>query len=292
MNYIYYPGCSLKGQGKSYEESLLAVMNKLGISCPEIDDWNCCGATAYMSINEKQAHALASRNLALAEMQGCTNGEAVQMVTPCNACYLVLSKAMHYLEEDALGDRHVIKALQSCNLKYNGKLDIRHPLDVFVNDIGLETIMKAISNSLKGYKVACYYGCQIVRPFATFDDQENPMSMDNLMVVLGAETISWSVKTRCCGGSLMGTVPDIGKRLSYIILKEAQKYGADVIVTACPLCQFNLECYQKEMSNLFEETIDIPVVYFTQLMGKAMGISDKELGMQRSFVPLRELAAV
>lgn len=292
MAYVYYPGCSLKGTGKSYEESLLSVMNQLGIPCPEIDDWNCCGATAYMSINEKQAHALAARNLALAEIQGNANGEDVQIITPCNACFLVLSKALNHVEDDALGDRKIINALQSCGLPFEGKVAIRHPLDVLVNDVGLDAVKNAVSTPLKEYKVACYYGCQVVRPYATFDNQDNPVTMDRLMKTIGAETVPWSVKTRCCGGSLMGTVPDIGQRLSYILLKEAQKHQADVIVTACPLCQFNLECYQKEMSSKFEETVDIPVMYFTQLLGKAMGISDTELGLQRLFVPLQEPVAV
>jgi heterodisulfide reductase subunit B len=292
MNYLYYPGCSLKGTGIAYEESLLAVMDHLGIDCPEIDDWNCCGATAYMSINEKQAHTLAARNLALAEMQGKAKGDTVNIISPCNACYLVLSKAAHHLEDDALGDRTIVNAMHTCGLEYEGNVAIRHPLDVFVNDVGLDRIQQTITKPLTGYKIACYYGCQVVRPFATFDDQYNPITMDSLMEAMGADTVPWAVKTRCCGGSLMGTVPEIGQRLSYILLKEAQKHGANAIVTACPLCQFNLECYQNEMSKKFGEQIHIPVVYFTQMMGRAMGITDKKLGLQRSFVPLGEPAAV
>ncbi|MBI1387835.1 MAG: disulfide reductase [bacterium] len=291
MTYLYYPGCSLKGTGKAYDESLLAVMKKLGVEQQEIDDWNCCGATAYMAVDQDRAYALASRNLALAEAQGRPNGKPVEVLTPCNACYLVLLKAQKRLEEDALGKRKLAGALESAGLNYEGKVSVRHPLDIFVNELGLDALKEKTVNPLNGLKVACYYGCQIVRPYSTFDDQYDPVAMDQVLEAMGAETLKWPLKTRCCGGSMTGTIPEVGMRLSFIILKEAKKRGADVIATACPLCQFNLECYQNEMREEFGEAVDIPVVYFSQLMGKAMGLSDRELGMQRLFVPFAVPAA-
>jgi heterodisulfide reductase subunit B len=162
---------------------------------------------------------------------------------------------------------------------------VRHPLDVLLRDIGPKTLAEKCVRPLKGLKVACYYGCQLVRPFALFDDQHEPTTMDELMKIMGAETVDWPLKTRCCGGALTGTIQDVGLRLSHIILTEAVKRGCDVIATACPLCQFNLECYQKEMSSRFGEKINVPVVYFTQIMGLAMGVEPKKLGLQRLFVP-------
>lgn len=152
-----------------------------------------------------------------------------------------------------------------------------------VNDIGLEAIQAKVKRSLDGVTAACYYGCQVVRPYAEFDDANDPMSMDRLCQAVGAQTLRWPLKARCCGGSLMGTVQDVGMRLSYILLKEAKRRGAHVILTACPLCQFNLECYQREMSSEYGE-IEIPVMYFTQFLGLAMGLSEKELGLQRNFI--------
>jgi heterodisulfide reductase subunit B len=283
MSYLYYPGCSLKSTGRAYEESLLPVFEAFGSPLKEIDDWNCCGATAYMSISELKAFALSARNFALAERSG-NGADAVDVVVPCAACYLGLNKALRYLNEHEEVRTPVKQALQAAGLDYSGRIRIRHPLDVFVNDIGLKTITAQVKDSLAGLKVASYYGCQIVRPFADFDDQHRPMTMDRIMKALGAEPVDWPLKTRCCGGSLTGTVDEVGLRLSYILLKEAKRRGASIVATACPLCQFNLECYQAKMGDMFGEPVDIPVVYFTQLMGVALGIPPRTLGLQRLFV--------
>ena len=290
MSYLYYPGCSLKSTGRPYEESMLAVCKALQIPMEEVEDWNCCGATAYIAVDEDKAYALAARNLALAERQKQNNGSTpTNLVAPCNACYLVLMKAQHYITENG---HRIREALKQGRLEYHGKVQVRHPLDVFVNDIGLEKIKAQVKEPLSDLRVACYYGCQIVRPYATFDDQYNPTAMDRLMETLGAESIAWPLKTRCCGGSLTGTIEEVGLRLSYFILKEAQKRGANVVATACPLCQLNLECYQDRMNRLFQDDLRMPVVYFTQLIGKAFGISDREIGLHRLFVPLQPETAL
>lgn len=285
MNYLYYPGCSLKSTGRAYEESLLAVVSALGITLTELEDWNCCGATSYMSIDEKKAFALAARNLALAEEAG-TDGPA-QLMAPCAACYLVLNKAQRVLDDTPELKAQVLGALRAAQLDYTGRVQVRHPLDVFVNDLGLEVLEAAVKKPLEGMKVACYYGCQIVRPYATFDDQYNPTSMDRILQAMGAEVIDWPLKTRCCGGSLTGTIEEVGLELNYILLHEAQRRGADVIATACPLCQFNLECYQDKIGAKHQERIELPAAYFTQLMGLAFGIPETKLGLQRLFVPVK-----
>jgi heterodisulfide reductase subunit B len=159
-------------------------------------------------------------------------------------------------------------------------------LDILINEVGLQNITQKVRQPLQGLKVACYYGCQIVRPYAAFDDQVNPTTMDRLMRALGTETVEWPLKTRCCGGSLMGTLPEVGVPLSYILLKEALKRGADVVATACPLCQFNLECYQDKMSQQFKERLELPVAYFTQLLGLALGVPERQLGLHRLLIPL------
>ncbi|PKK85030.1 MAG: disulfide reductase [candidate division Zixibacteria bacterium HGW-Zixibacteria-1] len=286
MSYMYFPGCSLKGTGRAYEESMLAVFEALKIPMKEIDDWNCCGATAYMSVSELKAFALSARNFALAEQQNGDNGSA-EMVVPCAACYLGLNKARRYLNEYKTLNDTVKRALAAGGLEYHGHTKIRHPLDVLVNDIGTERIAEQVNRPLAGLKVACYYGCQLVRPFADFDDQHDPTSMNRIVKALGGETIDWPLKTRCCGGSLTGTIQDVGLRLSYILLNEAKKRGSDVIITACPLCQFNLECYQPQIAKRFGGGGEIPVVYFTQLMGIAFGLEQRKLGMNRLFVRLQ-----
>jgi len=283
MKYLYYPGCSLKCSGRAYDESLVAVLKALNIDFAEIDDWNCCGATAYMAVDELKAFSIASRNLALAEKQFSGEGE-VNIIAPCSACYMVLLKTQKYMSENSALKNAVVNALKDSGLKYEGKVKIRHPLDVLLNDFGLDKIAKEVKNSLKGIRVASYYGCQVVRPFSTFDDAKDPSSMDDLVKSLGAEPVDWPLKTRCCGASLTGTISEVGLPLSYVLLNEARNRRANIIVTACPLCQFNLECYQNDINKKFGDDIEIPVMYFSQLMGMALGIPMKEIGMNRLFI--------
>lgn len=282
MKYLYYPGCSLKSSGRSYEESMLAVFRTLGIEIQEIDDWNCCGATNYMAINELRAISITTRNLALAEMQG-GDGE-VQVVAPCNACYMGLLKTQNYLNAEETLKNKILSNLNNAGLKYEGRVKVRHPLDILINDFGLDKLKTAIKKPLKDLKVVSYYGCQALRPIATFDDASDPVSMDQIVMTLGANAVDWSMKLRCCGGSMTSTIPDVGLRLNYLLLKEAKAKQADIIVTACPLCQFNLECLQGKITKKFGDKIKVPVLFFTQLMGMALGLDDKELGIQRMFV--------
>jgi heterodisulfide reductase subunit B len=279
MKFSYFPGCSLKGLGRAYEESLLPVLRHLGIEFQELDDWNCCGATAYMAVDETQACALAARNLALAEKSGLH-----QMMAPCAACYLVLNKTKHYLSESPAMKERVDRGLAAIGLKYSGNTPVRHPLDILLNDIGLEAIKQKVRRPLKGLRVAPYYGCQIVRPYATFDDQYNPTTMDRLLQALGATVVRYPLKTKCCGGSLTGTVPEAGIRMVRILVHEAKRLGADCLATVCPLCQFNLDAYHAPVQAEFG-AIMVPTVYFTQLMGLAFGLPEKELGLKRAAVP-------
>jgi heterodisulfide reductase subunit B len=280
MKYCYFPGCSLRGLGRAYEESLLPVLRHLGIELQELADWNCCGATAYMAIDEGKACVLAARNLALAEKIG------QPLLAPCAACYLVLNKTKHYFQEYPAMKQRVARALQSVGLRYNGDTPVRHPLDVLINDVGLDAIKQKVRQPLKGLKVAPYYGCQLVRPYATFDDQYNPSTMDRLIEALGANVIRYPLKTKCCGGSLTGTVPEAGIRLVYILQNEARKRGADCLATVCPLCQFNLDAYHSQVAAEYGDVL-LPTVYFTQLMGLAFGLPEKDLGLRRAAIPFR-----
>jgi len=286
MKYTYFPGCSLKGTGRAYEESLLAVFQAMGIELEELEDWNCCGATAYMAVDEVKACVMASRNLAIAEKAGHK-----ELLAPCSACYLVLNKTKHYIKESPSVERVVNRALESAHLAYSGNVPVRHPLDVLVHDIGLAEIKKRVKHPLKGLKVAPYYGCQIVRPYATFDDQYNPVTMDRLLEALGCTLVNYPVKTRCCGGSLTGTLPEPGLFCAYVLLKEAIVCGAEVIATVCPLCQFNLDGYHDSIEKKWG-SYRIPTVFFTQLMGLAFGIPANALGLQRGFVPMKPLPAL
>ncbi len=279
MRFTYFPGCSLKGTGRAYEESLLAVFDHLGVEIEELSDWNCCGATTYMSVDESMAFTLAARNLALAERYDA------ELMAPCAACYLVLVKAQRYIAEYPSVRAAVHRGLEAVDLEYQGRVRIRHPLDIIVNDIGLDAVRERVTLPLKGLKVAPYYGCQVVRPYAHFDHQDYPETLDRLMEAIGAENVHFPLKTKCCGGSLTGTLTQVGGRLSHLILKEAHRQGADLITTLCPLCQFNLDGFQKKWLGKRYETATVPVVYFTQLMGLAFGIPARQLGLGRNIIP-------
>jgi heterodisulfide reductase subunit B len=297
--YAYYPGCSAKGVGRAYEESLLAVFERLGAGLDELDDWNCCGATAWSSVDEDQAFALAARNLALTEDRSPGDGP-VDLVAACTGCYRALVKAEKALEEPGPTAAKVGGALASIGLDYEGRARIRHPLDILVNEIGLEAIANAVVRPLTGLRVASYYGCLLVRPFSAFDDQYNPTSMDRLVAAIGAEPIEWPLKTRCCGGScycggpVIGVMPEATMQLSHALIREAKARDADVIVTVCPLCQFNLEGFQDRMTRRFGHPHDMSVAFVSQLVGLALGIDERTLGIHRLLrwrLPEREAAA-
>ncbi|MFI5252165.1 MAG: CoB--CoM heterodisulfide reductase iron-sulfur subunit B family protein [Bacteroidota bacterium] len=283
MKYLYFPGCSLKSSGKSYEESLLAVLKRLDFPLEEINDWNCCGATSYMAIDEHEAFALAARNLALAEEQSAAT--EINVLAPCSACYMVLTKAQHSIRTHPEIGKKVKEALRASGMNYEDKTIVRHPLDVFVNEIGLTRMKAAVENPLRGLRVASYYGCQVVRPFVKFDDPRMPVTMDKIVETLGGTPVDWPLKTRCCGGNLTSTIKDVGIKLNYHLLEDAERRKADIIITACPLCQFNLECYRREMKKMFGGDFHIPVIYFTQLIGLAFGIPEQELGIHRNLIP-------
>ena len=276
--YAYFPGCSLTGLGRPYDESVRAVFSHLGLGLEEIPDWNCCGATSYMSIHEEKAVALASRNLALAEAMDR------DVVAPCAACYLVLTKAQHVLAEYPRIAAKVRRGLDAAGLPCRGTARVRHPLDIIANDVGVDVLRERVTKRLEGYRVAPYYGCQVVRPYGAFDDTFAPQTLERVLGAIGAEVIDYPVKTRCCGGTLMGTQEDVGLRLTFLILREARERDANVVATLCPLCQYNLESYQGRMRRVFGEDVAIPIAYFTQLVGLALGLSPKSLGLHRNFV--------
>lgn len=275
--YLYYPGCSLQATGVAYDESLRTLFRLLQLRLQELEDWNCCGATSYMSIDEGSAFLLSARNLSLARQMG-----AAEIVAPCAACYLVLRKTQDYAEKHPEIGAKVAESLKQAGLPPLDGVKVRHPLEVLYNDIGAERLRKLAIRQWSGGRIACYYGCQAVRPYDEVDKPHNPTRMDELLAAVGVPTVDYSLKTKCCGGSLTGTVHEVGLRLNYILLKEARRKGAEGIVVLCPLCQFNLDVYQKEIAKQSGEKFDMPVLYFTQILGWALGGERKELGLHRA----------
>jgi heterodisulfide reductase subunit B len=278
MKYLYYPGCSSKGTSRAYEESLLNVCKKLGVELEEIEDWNCCGATSVIAVNKVLAFSLSARNLALAELKG------KEMVTPCPSCWLYLTKVNKAFHEGGKLADNVKQALAAGGLAYNGTVNVRHLLDFFVNVVGLDKIKKVVTNPLKGYRVAAYYGCQIVRPYSETDDTYNPQNMEKIIEALGAEVAPFEGKTACCSGAMMATRKKDGVQMSRDIMKNIKRAAANVVVTPCPLCQLNLELAEFDEKQPWKET-ELPVLNIAQLVGLALGLTPKELGLSRSILP-------
>ncbi len=276
----YYPGCPSEATAIDQDMSTKAVFEKLGVELVEVEDWNCCGAAEVE--DPELVYALNARNLAIAEKEG------LDIVTPCSICYYNLERSNIALKaDDEL--RAKVKGIDS-SLDYNGKIKAKHVLDVFVNDIGLEELSSKMSKKLN-LKVAPYYGCYIGRPPETaFDDPDDPDSMDKLIELMGGEIVPFSqMKSLCCGGPLMMTRSDIAFEMARKILDTAKSAGADCIALACPLCGMMLDGKQADIEKALHVEIDMPVVYITQLLGLALGIDAKELGLNKNAVDTKDI---
>ena len=282
MKYAYYPGCSQEASAEEYNRSLRAVARRLEtMELVEMKDWNCCGATPAATVHPDLPYALAARNLAIAEEMG------MEMVTPCAACYKNMNKASHLLSDDPTLLARVNAALDGHHLGRPPR--VRHPLDVIVNDVGVGNI--PVKKPLRGLKVASYYGCLITRPEGGFDDPERPQSMDRLMEALGAEAVDWPYKTKCCGGAIYMTAEAISFKMSADVLAHAKAAGANAVAVACPFCQLLLDLYQDRLEKTRGVEFNLPIFFFSQLMGLAMGIDRTELGLEKLVVPPYELLA-
>ncbi len=289
--YIFYPGCSMQRSARPYLDSLMAIHELLGIELEEVQDWNCCGATEYIAVHHIAAYSLIGRNLALAARQ--VNGTHTLMAA-CSACYLNLAKTDSYMQNDPTLNQQVNTALAAGGLQYTpGSVQIRHLLDLIVNDIGLDTVKSRVVRPLQGLRVAPYYGCMIARPDRVhrWDNVEHPLALDRLMQALGAEVIDFPLKTHCCGGHMTQINLPVAYELIRRLIHGAVQYRADVIVTLCPMCQLNLDAYQGEMNRYFHTGDQLPILYFTQLMGLAFGLEPEALGIGREFVDARPALA-
>ncbi len=271
MKYLYYPGCSLEGTAAEYDISTRAFLEAAGVELTEIEDWTCCGASAAEAVSELLSYALPARNLALAEKMN----EGRDLLVPCSACYLNLKKVEVKAKEKAAFREKINRILAEEDLLIRGKTRVRHLLDVVSRDLGAERIKKHVTRSLEGLTIAPYYGCQCLRPYRVFDDPEAPQSMAPLIEATGAAVHPWDMGARCCGASHMSTKQEVALELVGAILKAAR--GADAVATVCPMCQMNLEAYQAKVSENIGEAANITIVYLPQLLGLAMGLSEKDV---------------
>jgi heterodisulfide reductase subunit B len=280
MSYTFYPGCSLGATAKDFYISTTSMAERLGLELAELEDWICCGSTAAHNSDPLLADALPAQNLLAAR------GQTVAVA--CASCYSRLKMANHNIAGDA-GVR--ARVAEVVGADYDGLTPVKHLLEIVSQDLEPKDLAARISRPLKGLKVACYYGCLLSRPpeVTQFDDAENPTLMDKLLQTAGATPVDWPHKTECCGAGFSITDPDMVVDLTEKILSLAQAAGVDCIATACPLCQLNLDMRQKDVEAKYGRRYGLPVFYFTQLMGLAVGCSAKEVALERLIVDPRPL---
>ncbi len=276
----YYPGCALHGSSNDYGSSVRSCLAALEVGLRELDDWICCGATAAHSLNHMLAVSLPARNLAIAERDGFH-----ELLAPCPMCSMELIKARSALTGSADLRRKVSEIVE---LNVTGETCVLNLIQV-LQKIGLEKIQNKVVRPLADFKPACYYGCLLTRPADTlkFDDCEHPSSMETILRALGAEPVEWNYKTECCGAGMTMADEDVVLDLSNKILDNAAKHEANCVVVACPMCHVNLDMKQADIERRFGRRHDMAVYYLSDLVGLAVGVDEKTLGIDRHFVVKR-----
>jgi len=279
--FAYYPGCASCSTGRAYELSSQYMTKQIGLELKEITDWCCCGASAAHTINHDLGLALPARNLAISQDEY----PGLDVLATCAACYARLKNTQHYVNQSEENRAHIEYLIER---EYRGEENVYSLLQAIVDNEDLkEAMVAALTKSLNGLKVACYYGCMLVRPVEVtqFDNEENPQSMEELLRLAGAEPVDWAFKTECCGASLQVTQPETGKNMVEIILRNAKENGAEVIATACPLCQLNLDMRENEVNRSLHKDYEFPVYYFTELLSMCMGATPNEIGIDKHYIP-------
>jgi heterodisulfide reductase subunit B len=285
----YYPGCALEGSGHAYNRSTKSVGKALGLDLVEVKNWNCCGAMEVKNIDPKLQTYLSSRVMSIAahDMGFDT------VMAPCNGCYHNLKKAEHDLGKDPQSRAVVDRLSDKAGHKtYEaGQIETIHALDWIKEAIGEEGIWARVKNSLKGLKVANYYGCMYTRPRHIFPEKDrgpgsestsDPHFMDDILAAAGAENVSFPLKTACCGGAHTLSDSDTSTKLVLNILRAAEMAGAEVIATECPTCHSGLEMHQIRADKVFGESTSVKILYFTQLLGLALGLTPRKVGVQEN----------
>ncbi len=280
LRLAYYPGCSQSGTAAEYDISTRACCAALGVALVDVPEWTCCGSTPAHTVDHHLAGALAARNLRQAEATGCP-----RTATPCPSCLAALRTASHHLHEED----YRAEVEQLLGGPAPAESQAVSVLQVLMEDVGPQAVAAAVKKPLTGLKVAPYYGCLLSRPpgLMAFDDPENPTALDRLLAACGATVVDFPFKTECCGAAFGMPRLDVMTRLSANILGMAKDCGADVIAVACPLCQMNLDLRQGQVAAASGARYGLPVPYFTQLLGLALGLPDESLALGKLVQDLR-----
>jgi heterodisulfide reductase subunit B len=276
--YAYYPGCSLHSTATEYNDSLRKVFSKLSVELQEPQGWVCCGASAAHSVDELLATALPAHSLLAIEDLGLK-----EVVVPCAACFQRFKMAAHEMQQSNRLEGWVEEALGK---KYGYSVTVKHPVEIIEQKVASGEAADLLVRSLGDMKVACYYGCMLTRPpkVMQFDECEYPETMDRLITSLGGEALDWSYKTDCCGASLALNEKQVVLQLAKDILQDAVESEAEAIVVGCQLCQANLDMRQVQINAEYTTDFNIPILFFSQLAGLALGLTPQEMGIQKHMV--------
>lgn len=287
MNYKYalFLGCTIPARGRNYELSARKVAERLGIEFVDIPEFCCCGFPIKSS-RQRAALVLAARNLALAEQRG------VDICTLCSACTTLLVEADHQLKQDARLKDEVNRELSKLGLQYNGKINIYHFTRILYEVIGPATIRKSIKKDLSNFRFAAHYGCHYLKPsecFGRFDSPERPRSLDELISATGATAVQYQDKLECCGGSVLAVDEQLALKMAGDKLMRLKEAEAEALVSICPFCTVMYDDNQAKSEGVLKTTLGIPVLYLTQVLGLALGLSPNELGFQMNKVKTKGL---
>jgi len=285
----YYPGCALEGSGHAYNRSTKAIGKKLGLELVEVDNWNCCGAMEVKNVDPKIQTYLSSRVMSIA----ANEMDMDVVMAPCNGCYHNLKKTEYELANDDESVAVVDKlSKEAGHASYKaGQVETIHALDWIKDSIGEDGLRERVKNSLNGMKVANYYGCMYTRPRHIFPEKDagpgsestyRPHFMDDLLEAAGAENVEFPLKTACCGGAHTLSDSDMSTKLVLNILRAAEESGAEVIATECPTCHTGLEMHQIRAEKTLGVKTKVKILYFTQLLGLALGLSPRKVGIQEN----------
>jgi len=286
MKIPYYPGCTLKSTAKHFEDSAIESAKKLGIEFVELPRWNCCGVVASLADDDIMHHLAPVRNMIrVLEMNrdGLVKNEK-RLLTLCSMCYSTLKRSNQRVNE-LIDDLDVLNDfMYKEEVNYDGSVKIVHFLEI-LKEMGFDKIKESVTKSLENLNVAAYYGCKLLRPKEIgIDNSEVPIIFEDFISAISAKPVDWRNKSKCCGSFLTVDNKDVVVELGYSILTNAQKSGADIIVTTCPLCAYNLDNRQKNIKEKYPEFKEIPVVYFTQLMALAFGLSKEVTGFDGNYI--------
>ena len=285
----YYPGCALEGTGHAYNRSTKAVGKELGLDLVEVKNWNCCGAMEVKNVDPKLQTYLSSRVMSVA----ANEMDMDVVMAPCNGCYHNLKKAEYDLKNDPESVEVVGKLSKKAGHKTyeSGQVETIHALDWIKDSIGLDGIRERVKNSLKGLKIANYYGCMYTRPRHIFPEKDagpdsestsKPHFMDDILAAAGAEVVDYPLKTACCGGAHTLSDSDTSTKLVLNLLQTAEACDADVIATECPTCHSGLELHQVRAETELGVKTDVKILYFTQLLGLALGLRPRKVGVHEN----------